>query len=128
MSVKVTITDCRAGGEPKIFDGEKGSKVARLEVAHNERVERQGTVKDETRWFQAVVFGPAAKFVQEHVHKGSRLVIEDAELHYGRTYTGKDGVQRTPDELHIVPGRAKIELKEILGAKRGNADLAQPVT
>ena len=114
MSVKVSISECRAGGEPKIFDGEKGSKVARIEVAHNETTGENG--RKETRWFQAVAFGPAARFVQEHVHKGTNLTITDAELHYGRAYEDKAGMTRTPDELHIVPGRGRVELKEAVAA------------
>ena len=124
MSVKVSISDCRAGAEPKVFDGEKGSKVARVAIAHNERTnDEPGAVKEETRWFQAVGFGPAARFIEENVHKGTRLEISGAELHYGRAYTGKDNVTRTPDELHIVNSHgATIALKEALGERPDQAE------
>ena len=70
-----------------MFTGENNSKVARVSIAHNERTNDElGTVKEETRWFQAVGFGPAARFIEENVHKGSRLEISAAELHYGRVH------------------------------------------
>ena len=128
MTVKVTITDCRAGGEPKVFTGEKNSKVARFSVAHNERgADDAGNDKAETRWFNVVGFGPAAKFIEEHVHKGTRLSITDAEMHQGRPYEGRDGQTHTPDELHVVNGRgAVIALKEAAGARPADGDEAQP--
>jgi single-stranded DNA-binding protein len=126
VTIKVTITDCRAGIEPKIFDGARDSKVARFSVVHNERTTENGATKEETRWLQAVAFGPAARFVQLNVHKGTRLVIEDAELHYGRTYTGKDGVERTPDEIHIIPGRGRIDLKEAAGGRQAGSNDPEP--
>ena len=117
MAIKVT-GDFNAGGEPKVFEGKGNSVVARVSVAHNERTEENGVVKDETRWFQVVGFGPAARFIEENVHKGSRLTIEGADLRYGRAYEDKDGVTRTPDELHIIQGRgAKIALKEAAGGR-----------
>ncbi len=124
MSVKVSISDCRAGAEPRVFEGEKGSKVARVSIAHNERTnDEPGTVKDETRWYQVVGFGPAARFIEENVHKGTKLEISGAELHYGRAYTGKDNLTHVPDELHIVNSRgASIALKEALGARPVQAD------
>lgn len=79
-----------SGREPNVFTGENNSKVARVAIAHNERTnDESGTVKEETRWFQAVGFGPAARFIEENVYKGSSQEISGAELHYSRAYTGK---------------------------------------
>ncbi len=109
MAVKVTIADCRAGDEPKVFGKEGGGTVAKLSIASNDTVkDAAGKETKETTWMGVVAYGAAARFLSEHVHKGSRLELE-GELR-NRTYE-QEGQKHTVSEVHIIPGRGKVALK-----------------
>jgi single-strand DNA-binding protein len=124
MSIRVTVSDCRAGGEPQVFGKEGGGKVARLSIAHNERSsDGAGHTKEETTWLPVVAFGPAARFIEENVHKGARLTVE-GELH-NRTFE-KDGQKHTVSEVHVIPGRGSVELLKAAGDRPGNGDEPRP--
>jgi single-stranded DNA-binding protein len=116
----VTINDCRAGSEPNVFDGDRNSIVTRLPILHNFRTNENGSAKEESRWFQLVAFGREARFIADNVHKGTKLSNEGGELHYGRPYEDENGVTRTPDELHVIPGHATVELKDAARRKAGS--------
>lgn len=110
MSVKVRISDCRAGDEPKMFGREGSGTVGRISIASNEMIKDAGG-KDvkETTWLPVVAYGAAARFLSANVHKGARLEVE-GELR-NRSYD-QDGQKHTVSEVHVIPGRGKILLKE----------------
>ena len=119
MSVKVTIADCRAGDEPKLFGKEGGGKVARLSVASNDVVkDAAGRDVKETTWLPIVAYGAAARFLAEHVHKGSVLDVE-GELR-NRTWE-KDGQKQKTAEVHVIPGRGSVKLAETIGERQKQA-------
>ena len=123
MTVKVTIADCRAGDEPKVFGKEGGGTVARLSVASNDTIkDAAGKDTKETTWLSVVAYGAAARFLSEHVHKGTALVIE-GELR-NRSWE-KDSQQHTTSEIHVIPGRGKINLKEAAGDRQQQASAPQ---
>ena len=124
MSVRVTITDCRAGDEPKVFGKDGGGTVARLSVASNDTVkDAAGHDVKETTWMPVVAYGAAARFLAEHVHKGATLSVE-GELR-NRTWD-KDGQKHTTSEVHVIPGRGKIDLRDGVGNRPEQAASNQP--
>jgi single-strand DNA-binding protein len=119
MTVKVTIADCRAGDEPKVFGGEGKGTVARLSVASNDVVkDAAGHDIKETTWMPVVAYGVAARFLAEHVHKGAKLEVE-GELR-NRTFE-QEGQKHTVTEVHVIPGRGKISLQEAAGERQRQA-------
>jgi single-stranded DNA-binding protein len=119
MSVKVTIADCRAGDEPKMFGKEGGGRVGRLSVASNDVVkDSAGKDVKETTWLPLVAYGPAARVLEANVHKGTALTVE-GELR-NRTF-GEGDAKRTVSEIHVIPGRGKISLKDVAGERQSQA-------
>ena len=123
MTVKVTIADCRAGDEPKVFGKEGGGTVARLSVASNDTVkDAAGHDVKETTWMPVVAYGAAARFLSEHVHKGATLSVE-GELR-NRTWE-KEGQKHTTSEVHVIPGRGSVKLADAIGERQQQASAPQ---
>ncbi len=122
MTVKVSIADCRAGAEPKVFGGEGSGNVARVNVASNETL-KDATGKDtkETTWLPVVAYGAAARFLAANVHKGTPLQV-DGELR-NRTYD-QEGQKHTVAEVHVIPGRGTVKL---LDSKPGAAEVGEAI-
>ena len=84
--------------------------MAKLSVASNDTVrDAAGHDVKETTWLPVVAYGAAARIVAEQVHKGSKLEVE-GELR-NRTF-GEGDAKRTVSEVHVIPGRGKVSLKE----------------
>lgn len=105
MSVKVTVADCRAGDEPNMFGKDGGGKVGRVSVASNDTVkDAAGKEVKETTWLPVVAYGPAARFLESNVHKGTALAVE-GDLR-NRTF-GEGDAKRTVSESTSFQGAAR---------------------
>ena len=97
------------GSEPEIRTTGGGTKVAKFSLATN-RVwnDRSGQKQEKVEWHRITAWDKLAQLVEDHVHKGDRLLIEGA-LEYSQT-EGEDGKPRywtdiVLKELYFIGGK-----------------------
>ena len=75
-------------------------KVATFSLATEESYKDQkGEWQSVTDWHRCVAWGKQADLIEQHVDKGTPLIVE-GKMKY-RKYTGKDGVERQSAEVVI---------------------------
>jgi len=74
--------------------------VARFSVATDWRVKHpDGQIETKTEWHNCIAFGKTAELICEYVQRGNLIYVE-GPMHT-RSYTGRDGTQKTICELHV---------------------------
>lgn len=86
------------GKDPDFNITPEGTPVAKFSLAVN-RYTRTGSgeKKEETEWFNIVVWRQLAEICEKYLHKGSKVYIEGRLQQ--RKYTDREGVQRTSVEV-----------------------------
>ena len=90
------------GTDPEVRTLNDGKLVANFSVATSDkwRDKQTGEFKEITEWHRVVVYGGAAKIVQDYVRKGTQLYLE-GKLRTNK-WKDKDGVDRSVTEIHIT--------------------------
>ena len=97
------------GYDPEIREFESGKKLAKLNLATNEKVTLvSGDVVNNTQWHRLVAWGNVAELFEKMVKKGSKLMVEGRLQH--RLYVGQDGLKRETSEV-VVKNILLIEAK-----------------
>jgi len=98
METRITMEGV-VGTEPDLSITKSGKSVAKVRMAHTERVRKEdGTWEDgDTTWYTVTSWGNMAERVAENVHKGDRCLVT------GRfriqEWTQADGTPRTTPEI-----------------------------
>ena len=87
----------RLGAKPELRKTQAGISVARLSVATSHTTQSEGRLDKDTEWHSVVVFDKLAEQCVQFLDKG-RLVYVEGSLR-SRTWTGKDGQERTEREV-----------------------------
>jgi single-strand DNA-binding protein len=88
----------RLGADPEVKNLEKGMKVARLSLATNEVIMRQGKRVEETSWHRLVVWGKLASTCKQYLRKGREIAVS-GKLTYN---TWKDNKGQMHTDTQIV--------------------------
>lgn len=102
------------GNDPQIKSFENNRKVMRISLATNEGYKnRSGNWVENTQWHKLVMWDAQADYAEKRLRKGSEVSIEGRLVN--RTYTDKDGLQRSITEI--------IVLKMLILSRKKGADL-----
>ncbi len=71
--------------------------VAKFSLAVSRTYTSKGERKEETEWFNVIVWRHLAEICEKYLHKGSKVYIEGRFS--TRKYTDKEGMQRTAIEV-----------------------------
>ena len=97
------------GYDPEIREFESGKKLAKLNLATNEKVTLvSGDVVNNTQWHRLVAWGNVAELFEKMVKKGSKLMVEGRLQH--RSFLGADGQKKETSEV-VVKNILLIEVK-----------------
>ena len=64
------------GSDPEVKTTRADEPIARMRVATNRRVQRNGQWEDETEWHTVVAFGKSADFAGKYLKKGRQVYVE----------------------------------------------------
>ncbi|MEO7002092.1 MAG: single-stranded DNA-binding protein [Ktedonobacterales bacterium] len=83
------------GKDPDMNYTQSGKAVTKFSLAVSRRMRdrESGERREETQWFNIVVWEKLAETCGEYLHKGSKVYIEGRMTSH--KYTDKDGVERT---------------------------------
>ena len=81
--------------EPEIFNG--NSTVAKYSIAVDRKFKRDNDPSAD--FFNCVSFGKQAEFVQNYLHKGTKIVV--AGRIENDSYTSNDGVKKTNTQIIV---------------------------
>jgi len=81
--------------DPEIFTG--NSTVAKYSIAVDRKFKRENDPTAD--FFNCVSFGKQAEFVQNYLHKGTKIVV--AGRIENDSYTSKDGVKKTNTQIIV---------------------------
>lgn len=81
--------------DPEIFNG--NSTVAKYSIAVDRKFKRDNDPTAD--FFNCVSFGKQAEFVQNYLHKGTKIVV--AGRIENDSYTSKDGVKKTNTQIIV---------------------------
>ena len=81
--------------DPEIFTG--NSNVAKYSIAVDRKFKRDNDPTAD--FFNCVSFGKQAEFVQNYLHKGTKIVV--AGRIENDSYTSKDGVKKTNTQIIV---------------------------
>lgn len=84
------------GRDPETKTAQSGMLVSTISVATNKR-DKEG--RDTTQWHKCVGFLKTAEYIQMHVKKGSKVMLE-GELQYG-DYLNKDNVKMFTSKIVV---------------------------
>ncbi|MFB6240681.1 MAG: single-stranded DNA-binding protein [Gemmatimonadota bacterium] len=71
-----------AGGDPRVTETKKGTKVAHVSMATNRVFTVDGEEERRTDWHRLTFWGASAETVGRYLRKGSRLYV-DGRIEYG---------------------------------------------
>lgn len=112
MRNRITLQG-NVGQEPTVRQTTNNKKVATFGLATEENYKDQkGEWQSVTDWHRCVAWGKQADLIEQHVDKGTPLIVE-GKMKY-RKYTGKDGVERQSAEVvvgtvHLLKKLGKLE-------------------
>lgn len=87
--------------DPEVRQSQSGTYVAKFGVASNERVpDGQGGYREETSFFDCVIFGKRAESFSRFFRKGNLVMIE-GKLHQSRWQDRETGQNRSKVELKV---------------------------
>ncbi len=88
------------GAAPDVKNLDKGSKVARINLATNENYKNAAGEKvTETCWHNLVIWGKNADIAEKYLDKGSEIAIEGKLT--SRSYNNKDGEKKYITEIVV---------------------------
>ena len=88
------------GKDPDLQVTSDGTPVTRFSLAVNRSYKTpSGEKKEETEWFNIVVWRNLAELTERYLHKGSKVYLEGRIQQ--RKYTDRDGVQRTAVDVIV---------------------------
>lgn len=86
------------GETPVVTNLENGKKKVRFSLATNEFFKNaQGDKVKRTYWHTIIAWDKLAEIIENHVKKGSEIIIEGKLT--SRSYTDKDGIKRYVSEV-----------------------------
>ncbi|MCY3703636.1 MAG: single-stranded DNA-binding protein, partial [Rhodospirillales bacterium] len=97
------------GRDPEIHTSASGDRAARFSLATTERwKDRAGELQERTEWHRVIVFGGAARVVEERVRKGAAVLVEGRLT--VREYTDKEAMPRQATEIIVAgpPGMVNV--------------------
>lgn len=104
------------GGDPEVKTTRADEPIARMRVATNRRVQRDGRWEDETEWHTVVAFGKSADFAGKYLKKGRQVYVE------GRlktsTWVDKHQVERQATSIVVETIRGLDKRDDDQGAAR----------
>lgn len=100
------------GSDPEVKTTRADEPIARMRVATNRRVQRDGRWEDETEWHTVVAFGKTVDFAEKYLKKGRQVYVL-GRLQTSR-WTDRVGVERMQtsiivEELRALGKRAEDE-------------------
>jgi len=110
----------RLGRDAEIHELRGGGKVANLSVATDEGYfsKRTGEWVDDVEWHRAVTFQEGLiERLEQHATKG-RLVLVEGKLQT-RTFTTREGDERSSTEILVVPGH-RVQFLDKPNGANGN--------
>ena len=88
------------GHTPRLEYTRSGKGVTRFSIATKWRIQHQdGQIEEKTDWHNCLAFGKTAEVICDYVQRGNQIYVE-GPMHT-RTYTGRDGTQKTICEIHV---------------------------
>ena len=100
MSVNSATISGNIGAEPVLRTTPAGTSVLTFSVAVNESVKgSSGDWEQRTSWITAVVFGPRAASLKQHLDKGTKVTVQ-GRLRENR-WTGPEGGKHSRIELAV---------------------------
>lgn len=105
------------GSDPEVKTTRADESMARMRVATNRRVQRNGQWEDETEWHTVVAFGKSADFAGKYLKKGRQVYIE------GRLQTTK-WVDR--NQIERLTTSVVVETIRALGKREDDQGAARP--
>lgn len=104
------------GSDPEVKTTRADESMARMRVATNRRVQRDGRWEDEVEWHTVVAFGKSADFAGKYLKKGRQVYIE------GRLQTTKwvdrNQIERLTTSVVVETIRALGKREDDQGATR----------
>jgi single-strand DNA-binding protein len=85
------------GRDPELLVTSEGIPYVRFSLAVNRRYKANGQTRDETQWFNIVVWRALAENCERYLYKGSKAYVEGRLQQ--RKYTDKNGIERTAVEV-----------------------------
>lgn len=100
------------GSDPEVKTTRADEPIARMRVATNRRVQRNGHWEDETEWHNVIAFGKTVDFAEKYLKKGRQVYVL-GRLQTSR-WTDRVGVERMQtsiivEELRALGKRAEDE-------------------
>lgn len=105
------------GSDPEVKTTRADESMARMRVATNRRVQRNGQWEDETEWHSVVAFGHSADFAGKYLKKGRQVYVE------GRLQTTK-WVDR--NQIERLTTSVVVETIRALGKREDDQGAARP--
>lgn len=104
------------GADPEVKTTRADEPIARMRVATNRRVQRDGRWEDETEWHTVVAFGKSADFAGKYLKKG-RLVYVEGRLQTTR-WVDKHQIERQATSVVVETIRGLGKREDDQGAAR----------
>lgn len=100
------------GADPDIKPTKSNEPMAKMRIATNRRVQRNGHWEDETEWHNVIAFGKTVDFAEKFLQKGRQVYVL-GRLQTSR-WTDRVGVERMQtsiivEELRALGKRAEDE-------------------
>lgn len=105
------------GSDPEVKTTRADEPIARMRVATNRRVQRDGRWEDETEWHTVVAFGKSADFAGKYLKKGRQVYVE------GRLQTTK-WIDR--NKIERLTTSVVVETIRALGKREDDQGAARP--
>lgn len=105
------------GSDPEVKTTRADESMARMRVATNRRVQRDGRWEDETEWHTVVAFGKSADFAGKYLKKGRQVYVE------GRLQTTK-WIDR--NKIERLTTSVVVETIRALGKREDDQGAARP--
>lgn len=105
------------GSDPEFKTTRADEPIARMRVATNRRVQRDGRWEDETEWHTVIAFGKSADFAGKYLKKGRQVYVE------GRLQTTK-WVDR--NKIERLTTSVVVETIRGLGKREDDQRAARP--
>lgn len=88
------------GSNPKLVQTSETNTILSVSMATHEKIKKENGEKEtKTEWHNLVAFGKIANLINQHLKKGSKLMIS-GKLQT-RQYTNKDGVEKHTTEIVV---------------------------
>ena len=110
------------GRDPEMNYLQSGKAITKFTMAVNRRSRdrESGERREETTWFNVVVWDQLAETCNNFLHKGSKVYIEGRIN--SRKYTDKDGVERTSWDV-VLNDMQMLDPKGAAGGASGGAGM-----